>query len=181
MENENIEALEKFPQANICPGPPVEIEKKLKELRENLPNGAILEDIQNDCLGQIVKMEMRNPHDWVAYILQQLVEATPEWPLNHDIFRKKMIRVAALAIKAIEWIDKDQKKADKLENEIKVQSDSNPYEIALEVLEKYLKTHDMYSSDECDYRFWCLEQLNTIKERKRKLNVSNNSVPLWID
>lgn len=44
-------------------------------------------------------------HDWMAYIVQHLGRATM-WPFDIKIFRKQMIRVAALAVAAIEWVNR---------------------------------------------------------------------------
>lgn len=43
--------------------------------------------------------------DWVAYLTKHLGKAVV-WPFNWDVFRKQMVRVAALAVAAIEWVDR---------------------------------------------------------------------------
>lgn len=44
-------------------------------------------------------------HDWVAFIIKHLGKAVT-WPINRSVFRRQMIRVAALAIAALEWLDR---------------------------------------------------------------------------
>jgi hypothetical protein len=46
-----------------------------------------------------------NPHDWITYIVKHLGKSIT-WPFNMDTFRYQMIRVAALAVAAIEWTDR---------------------------------------------------------------------------
>ena len=46
-----------------------------------------------------------NSHDWIAYIMRHAGRAVV-WPWNKATFRKQMIRVAALAVAAVEWCDR---------------------------------------------------------------------------
>ena len=48
-------------------------------------------------------------HDWVAYITRHLGR-TVTWPLDKEAFRYQMVRVAALAVAAIEWVDRKEQK-----------------------------------------------------------------------
>jgi len=41
-------------------------------------------------------------NDWATYIMWYLSKATSEYPLNQTVFRKNMIKVAALAVAALE-------------------------------------------------------------------------------
>lgn len=43
--------------------------------------------------------------DWVAFIVRHLGRAVM-WPFNGHQFRQAMIRVAALAVAAVEWHDR---------------------------------------------------------------------------
>ena len=49
--------------------------------------------------------DTHNNHDWLAYITKHLGR-TAMWPFDAVTFRKQMIRVAALAVAAVEWIDR---------------------------------------------------------------------------
>lgn len=46
-----------------------------------------------------------NNHDWVSFIIKHLGRAVV-WPFSPKTFRQQMIRVAALAVAAVEWIDR---------------------------------------------------------------------------
>lgn len=48
-------------------------------------------------------------NDWVAYIMKHAGKAV-KWPFNQKNFRRQMIRVAALAVAAIEVIDRTEDK-----------------------------------------------------------------------
>jgi hypothetical protein len=41
-------------------------------------------------------------HDWVAYLARHAGKAVM-WPFGPSLFRRQMIRVAALAVAAVEW------------------------------------------------------------------------------
>jgi hypothetical protein len=49
-------------------------------------------------------------HDWVAFIIRHLGRAVI-WPFSWHTFRFQMVRVAALAVAAIEWVDRNRKDA----------------------------------------------------------------------
>lgn len=51
--------------------------------------------------------DTRNDHDWAAYIVKHLGRAI-RWPFDVAVFRYQMVRVAALAVAAIEWCDRKQ-------------------------------------------------------------------------
>jgi len=44
-------------------------------------------------------------HDWVAYIIRYLGR-TIVWPWESCVFRTNMVKIAALAVAAIEWVDR---------------------------------------------------------------------------
>lgn len=44
-------------------------------------------------------------YDWIAYIVRHTGKAV-FWPWDAQGFRKQMVRVAALAVAAIEWVDR---------------------------------------------------------------------------
>ncbi len=44
-------------------------------------------------------------HDWIAYIMRHAGRAVM-WPFDASQFRKQMVRVAALAVAAVEWTDR---------------------------------------------------------------------------
>ncbi len=46
-------------------------------------------------------------HDWVAYVTRHLGKAVM-WPWEREVFRKQMVRVAALAVAAVEWCDRGE-------------------------------------------------------------------------
>ena len=45
------------------------------------------------------------PNDWVAYITKHLGKAV-HWPWTPVTFRHQMVVVAAIAVAAIEWVDR---------------------------------------------------------------------------
>lgn len=47
------------------------------------------------------------PHDWIAYIMRHAGRAVM-WPWDRSTFRRQMIRVAALAVAAVEWCDRGE-------------------------------------------------------------------------
>ncbi len=49
--------------------------------------------------------DQHNSHDWIAFIVRQAGRAVM-WPFDSLNFRKQMIRVAALAVAAVEWVDR---------------------------------------------------------------------------
>jgi hypothetical protein len=44
--------------------------------------------------------------DWSRFIDKHLRKATPSFRFDRELFRKQMVRVAALALAAIEWVDR---------------------------------------------------------------------------
>lgn len=47
-----------------------------------------------------------NSNDWVAFIAKHAGQAMRR-PWNRKVFRRQMIRVAALAVAAVEWCDRN--------------------------------------------------------------------------
>lgn len=72
---------------------------------------AVLSDIAVERLKQDVRWggsghdDTHGSHDWLAFILKHSGRAVT-WPFNLATFRRQMVRVAALAIAAIEWSDR---------------------------------------------------------------------------
>jgi len=63
---------------------------------------------QDKKWGGIDHDDKHSSHDWVAYIVRHTGMAV-HWPWDTNIFRQQMIRVAALAVAAIEWTDRKNK------------------------------------------------------------------------
>lgn len=59
--------------------------------------------IQDQKWGGIEHDDTHSSNDWVAYIAKHLGRAA-DW--DYTAFRRHMIRVAALAVAAIEWVDR---------------------------------------------------------------------------
>jgi len=53
--------------------------------------------------------DMHGSHDWVAFIIKHMGKAIT-WPWNGEQFRSQMIKVAALAVAAAEWYDRNENK-----------------------------------------------------------------------
>ena len=51
--------------------------------------------------------DQHNSHDWVAFITKHAGMAVM-WPFRPSVFRYQMVRVAALAVAAIEWFDRQR-------------------------------------------------------------------------
>jgi len=49
--------------------------------------------------------DTHNSHDWIAYIVRYAGRAVM-WPFNPHVFRRSMVKVAALAVAAIQWEDR---------------------------------------------------------------------------
>jgi hypothetical protein len=49
--------------------------------------------------------DSHDSRDWVAFITRHLGRAVI-WPFDGPLFRRQMIRVAALAVAAVEWCDR---------------------------------------------------------------------------
>ncbi len=63
---------------------------------------------QNITWGGDKHDDQHSSHDWVAYITRHTGKAVM-WPWASQTFRKQMVRVAALAVAAIEWCDRLEK------------------------------------------------------------------------
>ncbi len=49
--------------------------------------------------------DTHNHHDWIAYIVKHLGRAVSPWNIHR--FKDNMIKVAALAVASIEWIERN--------------------------------------------------------------------------
>jgi len=49
--------------------------------------------------------DLHGSYDWVAYLVHDLGKAIA-WPWDASTFRRQMISVAALAVAAVEWVDR---------------------------------------------------------------------------
>lgn len=71
----------------------------------------VLEDVAKERTRQDEKWggadhdDTHSNHDWVAYIVRHTGRAVM-WPFDRAAFRKQMVRVAALAVAAVEWCDR---------------------------------------------------------------------------
>ncbi len=71
----------------------------------------VYDDIKNERAAQDRKWggsghdDRHNSHDWIAFIVQHTGKAV-RWPFDIFKFRRQMVRVAALAVAAIEWSDR---------------------------------------------------------------------------
>lgn len=52
--------------------------------------------------------DTHNSHDWLAFILKHAGRAVI-WPWDREKFREQMVKVAALAVAAIQWCDRLEK------------------------------------------------------------------------
>jgi hypothetical protein len=62
---------------------------------------------QDSIWGGPAHDDKNTSHDWIAYIVYYLGKAIAPW--KPHVFRINMIKVAALAVAAIEWIDRANK------------------------------------------------------------------------
>lgn len=53
--------------------------------------------------------DLHQSHDWVAFIIKHMGKSIT-WPWDGSKFRLQMIKVAALAIAAVEWYDRGKNK-----------------------------------------------------------------------
>jgi hypothetical protein len=73
--------------------------------------GSIYEQIANERIEQDKKWggsshdDCHQNWEWIAYITKHAGKAVM-WPWNGPTFRCQMVRVAALAVAAIEWYDR---------------------------------------------------------------------------
>ena len=58
--------------------------------------------VQDEQWGGPKHDDMHSPNDWIVYIVKQLGKA------SSSVFRYQMIKIAALAVAAVEWIDRRQ-------------------------------------------------------------------------
>lgn len=70
-----------------------------------------LERLQQDAQwGGASHDDTHKSHDWIAYIVQHAGRAVV-WPWDAFAFRRAMVKVAALAVAAVEWADRDINRA----------------------------------------------------------------------
>ena len=50
--------------------------------------------------------DQHDEDDWIGFIEEHARKAAPGMDLDPQLFRKQMVRVAALALAAIEWVDR---------------------------------------------------------------------------
>ena len=65
-------------------------------------------DLQDQKWGGTVHDDKHTSHDWVAYLVKHVGLAV-HWPFSVEGFRRQMIRVAALAVAATAWCDRQTK------------------------------------------------------------------------
>ncbi len=63
-------------------------------------------DKQDRLWGGPEQDEVNGPNDWVAIVTKHVGRAV-HWPWNVRTFRYQMVVVAAIAVAAIEWADRD--------------------------------------------------------------------------
>lgn len=61
---------------------------------------------QDKKWGGPVHDDQHNEDDWAQFIHKHTRKAAPSWSLDKSLFRQQMIRVAALAVAAVEWVDR---------------------------------------------------------------------------
>lgn len=79
-------------------------------IRDHIYNNIDQErDYQDALWGGATHDDKHNSHDWVAFINVYLGDAVncDKWDFNPELFRKAMIKVAALAVAAIEWTERN--------------------------------------------------------------------------
>jgi hypothetical protein len=75
-------------------------------------NKTIYEQIQMERIAQDFQWggpehdDNHSAWDWIAYLTKHVGRAVM-WPFNSLIFRTQMVKVAALAVAAIEWLDRN--------------------------------------------------------------------------
>jgi len=84
----------------------------------------IVKDIKTERVRQDSKWggathdDAHNSHDWITFITKQLGKGVIH-PFDAPTYRRQMVKVAALAVAAIEWIDRvSVRKVDRLEQPI---------------------------------------------------------------
>lgn len=66
-------------------------------------------EYQDNKWGGEAHDDTHQSHDWVAFIIKHMGKAIT-WPWDGERFRAQMIRVAALALAAVEWYDRGNMK-----------------------------------------------------------------------
>ena len=64
---------------------------------------------QDEKWGGPAHDDKHTSYDWIAYLVRHTGKAVC-WPWDAQVFRRQMVRVAALAVAAIEWVDRAQAK-----------------------------------------------------------------------
>lgn len=70
----------------------------------------LIQEISSERQRQVSKWGQdtnKSSHDWIAYLVKHSGKAVT-YPFDGLTFRKQMIRIAALAIAAIEWYDTEK-------------------------------------------------------------------------
>jgi len=60
---------------------------------------------QDTKWGGSVHDDTHTNFDWIAYLAKHTGKAV-QWPFDKQLFRQQMIKVAALAVAAVEWVDR---------------------------------------------------------------------------
>ena len=74
---------------------------------------SLWDEIQRERIAQDQKWggpahdNKHNSHDWVSYLTKHVGKAVMH-PWDKGLFRAQMVRVAAVAIAAIEWCDRNK-------------------------------------------------------------------------
>jgi hypothetical protein len=79
-------------------------------IRENIYDEISAErDYQDRQWGGPAHDDKHGSHDWVAYLNVYLGNAVKadKWAFDAKLYRKAMIKVAALAVAAVEWVDRN--------------------------------------------------------------------------
>jgi hypothetical protein len=81
--------------------------------REGIYNEINIERSKQDRLwGGPDHDECNAPNDWIGLLTKHVGRAV-HWPWNVRTFRHQMVIVAAVAVAAIEWVDRDGEKHEK--------------------------------------------------------------------
>jgi len=60
--------------------------------------------------------DTHNSHDWTAFIIKQLGKGVIH-PFDAPTYRRQMVKVAALAVAAIQWIDRVSVRKEEVKDE----------------------------------------------------------------
>ena len=91
--------------------PPLAEHRELPQISERKHLASVLTEVFHERRKQDLKWggpahdNQHNSHDWIAYITLHAGRAVM-WPWDRETFRKQMVRVAALAVAAVEWCDR---------------------------------------------------------------------------